>query len=129
MAQAAQEHLSLQVFKNRVNVALSDMVSGHGGRRLDLVILKVYYNPNESVISKGGGKGPVPVSKPLPMQASLSGFPVVLHPATHAYCLWGCPYPLLRRVSSVLQTGGSPKGPLPNNAQISVNSSGFKDCS
>ena len=44
--------LSLEVFKNRVDVALRDMVSGHGGDGLvlDLMLLVVFSNLNDSVI-------------------------------------------------------------------------------
>ena len=44
--------LPLEVFKNRVDVALRDMVSGHGGDGLvlDLMLLVVFSNLNDSVI-------------------------------------------------------------------------------
>ena len=43
---------SLEVFKNRVDVALKDVVVGHGevGCKLDLVILEVFSNHNGSMI-------------------------------------------------------------------------------
>ena len=44
--------LSLEVFKNYGDVALRDMIRGHGEDRLwlDLVILEVFPNLNDSVI-------------------------------------------------------------------------------
>ena len=47
------ESLSLEVSRNRVDVALRDMVSGHGGDglRLDLVILEFFFNLNGSMNS------------------------------------------------------------------------------
>ena len=46
------ELLSLGVFKNHGDVALRDVVSGHGGDRLrlDWIILEVFSSPNDSVI-------------------------------------------------------------------------------
>ena len=46
------ESPSLEVFKNHGDVALRDVVSGHGwgGLVLDLVILEVFSNLNESMI-------------------------------------------------------------------------------
>ena len=46
------ESPSLEVFKNRVDVALRDVVSGHGGDALTvgLEILEVFSNHNESLI-------------------------------------------------------------------------------
>jgi len=46
------ESLSLEVFKKWVNVALSDMVGGHGGGGLwlDWMILVVFSNLNDSMI-------------------------------------------------------------------------------
>ena len=46
------ESLCLKVFKKRVNVALRDTVSGHGGDglELDLVILVVVSNLHDSLM-------------------------------------------------------------------------------
>jgi len=44
---------SLEVFKNHGHMALRDVVSGHGGLRLDLVILEVSCNLNDSMVLKG----------------------------------------------------------------------------
>ena len=44
------ESPSLEVFKSRGDVALRHMVSGHGGDGLDMVILVVLSNHNDSVI-------------------------------------------------------------------------------
>ena len=46
------QSLSLEVFQNRVDVALMDVVSGHGGHglELDMVILEVFSNLNDSMI-------------------------------------------------------------------------------
>jgi len=46
------ESLSLEVFKNWLDVALRDVVSGHGGDgvEMDLVILVVFSNLNDSLI-------------------------------------------------------------------------------
>ena len=46
------ESPSLEVFKSHVNVALSDIGSGHGGMGcwLDLVVLKIFSNLNDSMI-------------------------------------------------------------------------------
>ena len=46
------ESQSLEVFKKRVDMALRDMVSEHGGGRLglDLVVLVVFPNLNDSMI-------------------------------------------------------------------------------
>lgn len=41
---------SVEVFKSRGNVAVRDEVSGHGGNRLDLVILEFFSNLNNSMI-------------------------------------------------------------------------------
>ena len=43
----AEDSLSLEVFKNHGDVALRDVVSGHGGGQLglDLVILEVFLQP------------------------------------------------------------------------------------
>ena len=52
--EAAQgdESLFLEVFKSHGDVALGDVVSEHGGDglRLDLMILEVFYNLNDSMI-------------------------------------------------------------------------------
>jgi len=40
---------SLQVFKERGDVALRDVVSGHGGLGLDWIILEVFPNLDDSV--------------------------------------------------------------------------------
>ena len=47
-----EESLSLEAFKNCVDVALRDMVSGHGGDELMLVLMifVVFSNLNDSVI-------------------------------------------------------------------------------
>ena len=46
------ESLTLEVFRNHGDVALRDMVSGHGGdgMGLDLGVLEVFSNLNDSVI-------------------------------------------------------------------------------
>ena len=46
------ESLSLEVLKNHGDVALRNMISGHGGDGLglDLVILQLFSNLNDSVI-------------------------------------------------------------------------------
>ena len=51
---------SLEVFQNHGDVALRDVVSGHGGggMGLDLGILEVFSNINDSVISDGGQSNP-----------------------------------------------------------------------
>ena len=49
---------SLEVLQNRVDVAMRDMVSGHGGdgMGLDLGILEVFSILNDSVILRDGAK-------------------------------------------------------------------------
>ena len=45
------ESLSLEVFKNHGDVALRDVVSGHGGKGLGLdLVLEVFFNSNDSLI-------------------------------------------------------------------------------
>ena len=52
------ESLSLEKFKNHGDVALRDVVSGHGGGGLglDLGILEVFSNFNDSLILFQGGE-------------------------------------------------------------------------
>lgn len=73
MAQAAKgvmESLSLEMSKNRGDVALGDMVSGHsgGGLGLDLGILEASSNLNDSVIPTMS-EGPLPKSPGLSPQS------------------------------------------------------------
>jgi len=60
------ESLSLEVFKNRVDVALMDMVSGHGEDELmvGMVILVFFSNLNDSVILRFYG-GPGTLLSPI----------------------------------------------------------------
>ena len=44
------ESLSPEVFKNHGDVALGDMVSGHGGLGLGLGILKVFSSTNDHMV-------------------------------------------------------------------------------
>ena len=45
------ESLSLEVFKNHGDVAVRDVVSGHGGKGLGLdLVLEVFSNLNDSMI-------------------------------------------------------------------------------
>ena len=46
------ESLSLEVIKNHVGASLRDMVSGHGGDGLNLMILRLEKNTNDSVTWK-----------------------------------------------------------------------------
>jgi len=52
LSDSVQESPSMEVFKKRANVALRDMVSGHGGIGLivGLEILMVFFNLSDSMI-------------------------------------------------------------------------------